>query len=75
MTLQEPLFTPLDISFLSSDAEYGYQIVENPEAFKLINERSLVYAIHCYADVYKGISEGLKPAVIVGTEVELFSGL
>ena len=49
--------------------------MENPEAFKLINERSLVYAIHCYADVYKGISEGVKPAVFVGTEVELFSGL
>jgi hypothetical protein len=47
-------------------------VVEDPEAFGRITENSLVYAIHCYADVYKSVSEGPRPAIMVGTDVEKF---
>lgn len=70
ITLQEPLFTPTDKTYLSSIP--NYEIVNDPEAFTKITEGSLVYAIHCYAQVYKAISEGVRPAVLIGTDVGNF---
>ncbi len=69
VVLQDPQFTALDEEFLAS---FGYAVVRDPEAFKLINEGTLVYAIHCYADVYKAVSEGLRPATLIGTDVGNF---
>ena len=68
--LQEPLFTPLDKTYLSSLPNFKF--VNDPEAFTKITEGSLVYAIHCYAQVYKKIAEGVRPAVLVGTDVGNF---
>ena len=42
------------------------------EAFKGVKEGTLVYAIHCYVDVYKAISAGPRPAVLIGTDVGNF---
>ena len=67
--LQEPQFTELDKEFLKS---LGYEVVEDPAAFSQITESSLVYAIHCYAQIYKAVSEGSRPAVLIGTDVENF---
>jgi hypothetical protein len=67
--LQEPQFTALDKEFLKS---LGYEVVEDPAAFSQITESSLVYAIHCYAQVYKAVSKGSRPAVLIGTDVENF---
>ncbi|KAG0650536.1 hypothetical protein D0Z07_3035 [Hyphodiscus hymeniophilus] len=66
---QDPQFTDLDKEFLSS---LGYSVVEDPLAFGHITEKSLVYAIHCYAQVYKSVAEGPRPAVVIGTDVENF---
>ncbi|TVY80808.1 hypothetical protein LSUE1_G003265 [Lachnellula suecica] len=66
---QDPQFTDTDKLLLK---ELGYEIVEDPEAFQHIVESSLVYAIHCYADVYKEVSEQKTPAVFIGTDVENF---
>jgi hypothetical protein len=66
---QDPQFTDLDKEFLTS---LGYTVVDDPEAFSKITEHSLVYAIHCYADVYKSVSKGPRPAAMVGTDVENF---
>ena len=68
-TLQDPQFTKLDDEFLTS---LGYTVVQDPQAFKATGEKTLVYAVHCYADIYKKISEGPRPAMLVGTDVENF---
>lgn len=67
--LQDPQFTDLDKEFLAS---LGYAVADDPEAFKLITEDTLVYAIHCYANVYKAVSEGPRPASLIGTDVGNF---
>jgi hypothetical protein len=69
VVLQDPQFTELDKEFLG---ELGYKVVDDPEAFKSITEDGLVYAIHCYVDVYKAINEGPRPAVLIGTDVGNF---
>lgn len=69
VVLQDPQYTELDRDFLSS---LGYKVVNDPEAFSEIRSGSLVFAIHCYGPVYKGISEGPRPAVLIGTDVENF---
>ena len=66
---QDPQFTDLDKEFITS---LGYTVVEDPAAFGQVAENTLVYAIHCYADVYKIVSEGPRPAIMVGTDVENF---
>ncbi|TVY88647.1 hypothetical protein LAWI1_G006343 [Lachnellula willkommii] len=66
---QEPQFTDTDKQLLR---ELGYEVVEDPKAFGDIEENSLVYAIHCYADVYKKVSEQKRPAIFIGTDVENF---
>ncbi|TVY43639.1 hypothetical protein LSUB1_G000997 [Lachnellula subtilissima] len=69
VVFQEPHFTDTDKQLLR---ELGYEVVEDPKAFGEIEENSLVYAIHCYADVYKKVSEQKRPAVFIGTDVENF---
>jgi hypothetical protein len=66
---QDPQFTELDTQFLES---LGCTVVNDPLAFGHIADRSLVYAIHCYADIYKSISEAPSPAILVGTDVGNF---
>jgi len=66
---QDPQFTHTDKQLLH---DLGYSVVEDPAAFGHIGESSLVYAIHCYADVYKKVSEQKRPAVFIGTDVENF---
>ncbi|PMD14308.1 hypothetical protein NA56DRAFT_711127 [Hyaloscypha hepaticicola] len=69
VVLQDPQFTELDKEFLGG---MGYRVVDDPDAFRSITEDSLVYAIHCYVNVYKAISEGPKPALLIGTDIENF---
>lgn len=47
-------------------------MVEDPEAIGKITESTLVYAIHCYADVYMAVSEGPRPSMMVITDVDNF---
>lgn len=69
LVAQDPQFTDLDKEFLTS---LGYTVVEDPEAFKSIEEGSMVYAIHCYARVYKAVSEVPRPVLLIGTDVGNF---
>ncbi len=66
---QDPQFTDLDKEFLST---FGYKTVDDPDAFKEIKEGTLVYAIHCYAKVYKAVTEQTRPAILIGTNVGNF---
>ena len=47
-------------------------MVEDPDAIGEITDNTLVYAIHCYADVYMAVSEGPCPSMIVMTDIENF---
>ncbi|KAK0101324.1 hypothetical protein ONS95_006501 [Cadophora gregata] len=66
---QDPQFTRLDKELLTT---LGYKILEDPEAFAEVVEGSLVYAIHCYAPVYKAVAQRPRPAVLIGTNVGNF---
>jgi hypothetical protein len=66
---QDPQFTELDKEFLVG---LGFSVVDDPEAFTKIGEGSLVYAIHCYAKVYKAASDAPRPALLIGTDVGNF---
>jgi len=50
----------------------GYTVVDDPIAFSHIDEHTLIYAIHCYANVYAAVSRGPRPAILVGTDVGNF---
>jgi hypothetical protein len=47
-------------------------VVEDPEAIGKVTDSTVVYAIHCYADVYMAVAEGPRPAMMVITDVENF---
>lgn len=66
---QDPQFMDHDKELLAS---LGYTVVDDPLAFGRITQKSLVYAIHCYAQVYKLVAEGPRPALMIGTDVENF---
>lgn len=68
---QDPQYTETDKEFLTSLPGI---VVDDPLAFGYINEDTLVYAIHCYAPVYKTITEGPRPAVMIGTDTNNFGG-
>lgn len=69
---QDPGFSALDKEFLTG---LGYEVVDDPEAFGKIGEGSLVYALHCYKEVYVKALSGVKPAIFVGTELGMFESL
>ncbi|KUJ09497.1 uncharacterized protein LY89DRAFT_657898 [Mollisia scopiformis] len=69
VVLQDPQYTELDKEFLTS---LGYKVVDDPGAFAAVGTGSLVYAIHCYGPVYQSFSDGPRPAVLIGTDVENF---
>ncbi|KAH7360149.1 hypothetical protein BKA65DRAFT_179782 [Rhexocercosporidium sp. MPI-PUGE-AT-0058] len=70
ITFQDPQYTKNDKEFLAS---LGYKVAKDPEAFAEVGEGSLVYAIHCYADVYKSVAGRPRPAVLIGTDVGNFA--
>ncbi|KFZ12901.1 hypothetical protein V502_06876 [Pseudogymnoascus sp. VKM F-4520 (FW-2644)] len=63
---QDPAFSPLDNEFLQS---LGFEVLQSPEGFDLINENSLVYAIHCYPIVYDQVGKKGPPAVLIGNDL------
>lgn len=69
MTFQDPIYTDMDKEFLTSRGQY---VVEDPAGFQEIDEDTLVFAIHCYGDVYKKMSESKKPAVLICTDMDNF---
>ncbi|EHL00154.1 hypothetical protein M7I_3922 [Glarea lozoyensis 74030] len=71
VTFQDPAFTDLDIEFLST---LDFAVQTDPDAFELITEKTMVYAIHCYADIYEKVARRGGGKVIVCTDVEKFGG-
>ncbi|KAH8594136.1 hypothetical protein B0O99DRAFT_189157 [Bisporella sp. PMI_857] len=65
--LQDPVFSDLDKQFLTS---LGYTVVDDPAAFQHVTGDSLVYAIHCYNDVFKQIVKFAKPAMMIRNKLD-----
>ncbi|ELR01792.1 hypothetical protein GMDG_00892 [Pseudogymnoascus destructans 20631-21] len=63
---QDPAFSPVDKEFLQS---LGFEVLESPEGFDLVNTGSLVYAIHCYPIVYDQVGKKGPPAVLIGNDL------
>lgn len=64
---QDPAFTDLDKEFLST---FKHTVASDPEGYKSVSERSLVYAIHCYPDVYDGVRKATTPAMLIGNNLK-----
>ncbi|KAH8660969.1 hypothetical protein BGZ60DRAFT_471785 [Tricladium varicosporioides] len=69
VAFQDPIHTDLDKEFLIGRGQY---VVEDPAGFQEIGEDTLVYAIHCYGDIYRKMSESKKPAVLICTDMDNF---
>lgn len=66
---QDPQYTELDGQFLEV---LGYKVVKDPEAFGSIGAGTLVFAVHCYKEVYGEVAAQEKPALFIGTDVGNF---
>lgn len=64
---QDPAFTDLDKEFLST---FKHTVASDPEGYKSVSERSLVYAIHCYPDVYDGVRKAATPTMLIGNNLK-----
>jgi hypothetical protein len=65
---QDPHYTDLDKTFLKSK---GHTITEDPDAFLQIKEKTLVYGIHCYPNIYQTVGEGVLPAILIGNDLSI----
>lgn len=72
IVVQDPQYVKTDEEFLS---HLGWTVVESPEAFQRIGFNSLVFAVHCYRDLYCTIANGCRPAILIGTKLENFEKL
>ncbi|SPQ19190.1 4b58bd9d-08b4-4186-b050-c129f4a80113 [Thermothielavioides terrestris] len=64
--VQEPRFTQTDKEFC---ARLGLQVVENPDAFALVDENTLLFGIHMELDIYNQALASL-PGIYVGAGLE-----
>ena len=64
--VQEPRFTQTDKEFC---AKLGLKAVENPDAFSLVNENTLVFGIHMELDIYNRALAN-RPAIYVGASLQ-----
>ncbi|CAG8980309.1 hypothetical protein HYALB_00013011 [Hymenoscyphus albidus] len=67
--LQDPAFTSLDTEYLQ---KLEYTVLPDPEAFEHIDGNTLVYAIHCYANIYEKVGKRENAAVMICTDMEMF---
>ncbi|XWW94546.1 hypothetical protein V2A60_002489 [Cordyceps javanica] len=61
---QEPIFTDADKTFLAS---LGHRVVSSPQAYDLVDDTTLLFAIHLYRPIYAAALKSNLPAVFVGT--------
>lgn len=47
-------------------------MVEDPAALEFVTESSLVYAIHCYVELYQAVSEKALPAMVIMNDLEQY---
>ena len=64
---QDPAFTDHDKEFLST---FKHTVASDPKGYAKVTKKSLVYAIHCYPDVYDGIRKAATPAMLIGNNLK-----
>lgn len=64
---QEPGATALDKEFLKSK---GFESLDDPQGIENIDGETLVFAVHCYADLYQQIGKGSQPVVLIASDIE-----
>ncbi|ATY67282.1 hypothetical protein A9K55_000021 [Cordyceps militaris] len=62
--VQEPILTHADEAFLTS---LGHRIVTSPAAYTLIDDTTLLFAVHLYRPVYAAALQSSLPAAFIGT--------
>ncbi|KAI1007199.1 hypothetical protein K3495_g1024 [Podosphaera aphanis] len=68
--VQDPQYIEIDNQFLTS---LGWTVLEDPTAFEMIDDGSLIFAVHCYRGLYDAIANrGKKPSVLIGTNADIF---
>ena len=67
---QEPRATALDNEFLKSQ---GLQTLEDPEAFGKIDTKSLVFAVHCYPQLYRAILNQPHPVILIANDLSAYT--
>ncbi|CAN8099895.1 unnamed protein product [Discula destructiva] len=61
---QEPRFTQPDKEFIAS---LGGKVVESPASYALVDDRTMVYGVHLYRDIWAAALERSLPGVFIGT--------
>ncbi|OAR02935.1 hypothetical protein LLEC1_04937 [Akanthomyces lecanii] len=61
---QEPIFTHSDESLLRA---LGHRVVASPAAYELIDDATLLFAVHLYRPIYAAALKSSLPAIFVGT--------
>lgn len=64
---QEPNTTVLDKEFLKS---MKFESVDDPSGVEQIDSETLVFAVHCYADLYSQVGKQPQAAVLIASDVE-----
>lgn len=67
---QEPNATELDVQFMNA---MGFKSVGDPEGYKEIDEKTLVFGVHLYPAQYRDVGRAGKPALLVGNDVKAWT--
>lgn len=70
--IQDPVFGDVDRAFLE---RLGCQVVDDPEAFKLIDEETFVWACGSEQHVDKSIAGGVHPAALISGDWSKHNGI
>lgn len=66
---QDPAFTELDAKFVATLSP-PQTVVEDPKAFDQVKEGSLVYAVHCYPEIYDKVRKIATPVFLIGNDLD-----
>lgn len=68
---QEPRFAQPDKDFI---AALGGTVVESPASYALVDDKTLVFGVHLYRDIWAAALEKSLPAIFVGTGWDVWDG-
>lgn len=68
---QEPRFAQADKDFIAS---LGGTVVESPASYALVDNKTMVFGVHLYRDIWAAALEKSLPAIFVGTGWDVWDG-
>lgn len=69
--VQEPIFTESDRAFITA---LGHEVVNSPRGCEMVDQDSLLFAVHLYRPVYAMALSGDVPSIFVGTGWDVWDG-